>query len=71
VGRSGKWLDLKPEVFRAHNDALQARLKGSVWTTCQSWYRAEGGKVVALWPGFTDEYRRAIAKPNFADYNLA
>jgi len=38
-----------------------------VWTSCQRWYRSEGGKVVALWPGFTDEYRRAIARPNFAD----
>ncbi len=71
LGRGGKWLDLKPEVFRAHNDALQARLQGSVWTTCQSWYRTEGGKVVALWPGFTDEYRRAIAQPNLADYSFA
>ena len=71
LGRGGRWLDIKPEVFRAHNDALQARLKGSVWTTCQSWYRTEGGKVIALWPGFTDEYRRAIAKPNFADYSFA
>lgn len=68
LGRGGKWLDLKPAVFRAHNEALQARLQGSVWTTCQSWYRTAGGKVVALWPGFTDEYRRAIAQPNFDDY---
>ncbi len=70
LGRGSQWLDLKPAVFRAHNDALQARLQGSVWTTCQSWYRTEGGKVVALWPGFTDEYRRAIAQPNFADYSF-
>ena len=71
LGSGGKWLDVKPEVFRAHNDALQKRLQGSVWTTCQSWYRTEGGKVVALWPGFTDEYRLAIQRPNFADYNFA
>lgn len=71
LASGAKWLDLKPEVLRTHNDALQARLKASVWTTCHSWYRTEGGKVVALWPGFTDEYRRAIARPDFADYKLA
>ena len=65
-----RWLDLKPEVFRAHNDALQARLNGSVWTSCRSWYRTEGGKVVALWPGFTGEYQRAIAQPDFASYRF-
>ena len=66
-----KWLDVKPAVFRAHNDALQARLQGSVWTTCTSWYRTDTGKVVALWPGFTDEYVRRIAQPNFSDYAWA
>ena len=66
-----KWLDVKPEVFRDHNHALQARLQGSVWTTCNSWYRTEAGKVVALWPGFTDKYVRRIAQPDFSDYAWA
>jgi hypothetical protein len=65
-----RWLDIRPEVFKAHNAALQARLGTSVWTTCRSWYRTEGGKVVALWPGFTAEYQRAIAQPDFADYSF-
>jgi cation diffusion facilitator CzcD-associated flavoprotein CzcO len=65
-----QWLDVKPEVFRAHNARLQQRLAGSVWTTCHSWYRTDGGKVVALWPGFTAEYQRAIARPDFADYRF-
>ena len=62
---------MKPEVFRAHNHALQARLQGSVWSTCNSWYRTEAGKVVALWPGFTDKYVRRIAQPDFSDYAWA
>jgi cation diffusion facilitator CzcD-associated flavoprotein CzcO/acetyl esterase/lipase len=66
-----RWLDIKPEVFKAHNLDLQARLAGSVWTTCRSWYRTEGGKVVALWPGFTAEYQQAIARPDFAAYTFA
>ena len=70
LGSGQRWLDIRPEVFKAHNDALQARLAGSVWTTCRSWYRTEGGKVVALWPGFTDEYQRAIAQPDFSAYRF-
>ena len=50
---------------------LQARLEGSVWTTCRSWYRMDSGKVVALFPGFTREYERAIEKPDPADYEFA
>ena len=65
-----RWLDVRPGVFNAYNQRLQARLQGSVWTTCNSWYRTEAGKVVALWPGFTAEYQRAIKRPDFADFVL-
>jgi len=54
--------------FRAQ--ALQARLQGSVWTQCRSWYRTDGGKVVALWPGFTAEYVRGLRRPEPADFQL-
>jgi cation diffusion facilitator CzcD-associated flavoprotein CzcO/acetyl esterase/lipase len=66
-----RWIDLKPELMRAHNQALQARLGGSVWTGCRSWYRTEAGKVTALWPGFTSEYVAAIRQPDWAHYTLA
>jgi cation diffusion facilitator CzcD-associated flavoprotein CzcO len=65
-----RWLDVRPEVLAAHNQALQARLQGSVWATCRSWYRMESGKVVALFPGFTREYVNAIARPDFGDYRF-
>jgi cation diffusion facilitator CzcD-associated flavoprotein CzcO len=69
--RSGRrWLDLRPEVLAAHNQALQARLQGSVWAQCRSWYRMESGKVVALFPGFTREYVESIAQPDFRDYRF-
>ena len=69
--RSGRrWLDLRPEVLAAHNQALQARLQGSVWSHCRSWYRMESGKVVALFPGFTREYVESIARPDFGDYRF-
>lgn len=64
------WLDTRPELYRASNDRRQARLQGSVWTTCRSWYRTEGGKGVALWPGFTDEYLQVIRHPDFTAFSF-
>jgi hypothetical protein len=31
----------------------------------------ENGRIVALFPGFTAEYVRAVRRPNWADYTLA
>jgi cation diffusion facilitator CzcD-associated flavoprotein CzcO len=64
----GLWMDLRPGVMEDEDAALQARLAGSVWSQCRSWYRADNGRIVALWPGFTDEYVRGIAQPDFSRY---
>lgn len=63
-----RWLDVRPPVQAAYNAALQARLAGSVWSACRSWYRMEGGRIVALWPGFTREYVRGLARLRPEDY---
>jgi cation diffusion facilitator CzcD-associated flavoprotein CzcO len=63
-------LALKAGVMQAHNEALQARLAGSVWTQCRSWYRTDSGRITALWPGFTREYVQAIERPDLADYEF-
>lgn len=66
--RGARWIDVRPEALRAHNERLQKRLAGSVWTRCRSWYRMDSGKVVALGPGFRREYVAALRRPEFADY---
>lgn len=39
------------------NQALQKRIKRSVWATgCQSWYLDKSGHNPTVWPGFTLEY---------------
>lgn len=71
VQNSGKrWIEIRPEVFRAHNEALQRRLDGSVWSLCRSWYRTQDGRIVALFPGFTAEYVRAVRRPDLSRYRL-
>ena len=65
-----RWIEVRPEVMRAHNQRLQERLAGSVWSLCRSWYRMEGGRIVALFPGFTAEYVKAVKRPAMDDYRL-
>ena len=68
--RGLRHLALRADVMQAHNEALQARLAGSVWTQCRSWYRMDSGRITALWPGFTREYVQAIERPDLADYEF-
>ncbi len=71
-----RWVAVKAEVMRAHNQALQARLQGSVWTQCRSWYHlpdehgSAGGKVVALWPGYTGEYVQGLGEALSPSYDF-
>jgi len=72
VRRRGKrWLDVKPEVMQASNAALQARLAPAVWSQCRSWYRADSGRNIAIWPGFTREYVRAVRLQPFTAFEFA
>ncbi len=65
--RGLRWIEVKDEVMRASNTALQARLGQSVWAGCRSWYRAPDGRIFALFPGFTREYVRAVRAQKVSD----
>lgn len=62
------WIDVRPEVFQAHNAQLQSRLRNSVWSQCRSWYRTDSGRIIARFPGLTREYVRSVRRPNLSDY---
>jgi cation diffusion facilitator CzcD-associated flavoprotein CzcO len=64
-------VEVTPEAMSTYNRSLQARLDGSVWSQCQSWYRMDNGKIVALFPGFTAEYVKAVRQPDFTCYRLS
>jgi cation diffusion facilitator CzcD-associated flavoprotein CzcO len=71
VRREGRrWIAVRDEVARAHDQAQQQRLATSVWSQCKSWYRAENGRIVAIWPGYTAEYVRTVRQPDEAAYEL-
>lgn len=66
-----RWIEVREEVHHQHNAALQQRLQGSVWSLCRSWYRADNGRITALFPGFTKEYVKAVSAPDVGrDYRM-
>lgn len=64
-------LDVRPEVQAASGEALQARLRGSVWTRCANWYRDPSGRVVNNWPGQMVEYVRRTRRLRTEEYRLS
>ncbi|WP_407733358.1 flavin-containing monooxygenase [Pseudomonas citronellolis] len=67
-----RYLDVKPEVQRAYNQALQHGLQHTVWESgCDSWYKTAAGRNTNNWPGFTFRYRQQTRQPEFADYECA
>ena len=63
-------IEVTADAMLGHNRALQSRLAGSVWSQCRSWYRMDNGKIVALFPGFTAEYVKAVRQPDFSSYRM-
>lgn len=69
VADRGAALDVRPAVQGAYDDGVQERLRDSVYTQCQSWYRQGGdGRVTGNWPGFMAEYVRSVARADPADF---
>lgn len=69
--RGDRWIAVRPDVMKASNAMLQARLGRSVWSACRSWYRSADGRIFALFPGFTRDYVRAVRTQEFGDFEFA
>ena len=71
--RGAAEFEVLPEVQRAYNEEVQARLADSVWNTggCGSWYFDRNGRNSIQWPGFTFEYRRRTRRFDAESYRLA
>ncbi|MFM7506868.1 MAG: flavin-containing monooxygenase [Rubrivivax sp.] len=68
--RGARWLDVHPATLDDFDAELQARLAGSVWMQCRSWYRAASGRNVAIWPGYTPEFRRRLGTLGFQGFEF-
>lgn len=70
AARPGSFLDVRPEVERRYDAALQRRLDKSVWVRCSSWYRNAAGRITNNWPGTVTRYRLRTRKANLRDYEV-
>lgn len=63
-------LDVREEVQQNFTNHLEQRLEKSIWSTggCNSWYQDARGKVTALWPGTTTEFRLRTRTLKLDDY---
>ncbi|CAB4908676.1 unannotated protein [freshwater metagenome] len=61
-------MDVEPTVMAVSDARVQERLHGSIWTRCDSWYRVEGGRVTANWPGFMREYAARVRRVRPSEY---
>jgi cation diffusion facilitator CzcD-associated flavoprotein CzcO len=67
-----RWLDVRPEVQAAFNEALREKLSQTVWQSggCRSWYQTPQGHNSALWPGSTLEYWLRTRQLHLGDYTV-
>lgn len=66
-----KALDVKPEVQKRYNKALQKRLAKTNWNSgCKSWYLTEDGYNATMYPGFATQYARQMQDFVLEDYRL-
>jgi cation diffusion facilitator CzcD-associated flavoprotein CzcO len=65
-------VEVRDDVLRAHNAALQKAMQRTVWTQggCDSWYLDSNGRNTTLWPGFTWRFRQLAATFDPSAYHL-
>jgi len=59
-----------PAAQDAWNEAVQARMKGTVWTEggCASWYMDRNGRNTTLWPDHTFRFFAAVRHFDASEY---
>lgn len=61
-------VDVRRDVAERFDAEVQRRLADSVWSTCGSWYRDDGGRISTNWPGLVREYHRRTRKADLSAY---
>jgi cation diffusion facilitator CzcD-associated flavoprotein CzcO len=68
---AGGRFEVRPEVAKGYNAELQRKLPRTVWGSgCSSWYLDAQGRNLALWPGFTFDFRRRTRTFRAAEFTL-
>lgn len=65
-----RYLDVRDDVQRRHNEQIQQRLRKTTWMSgCRSWYLTEDGFNASMYPGFATQYLRQMRSFRIADYH--
>ncbi|MBW5481307.1 flavin-containing monooxygenase [Streptomyces bambusae] len=66
-------VEVRREAQDAWNEALDAKLDGTVWNAgnCNSWYLDASGRNPSIWPTYTWRFRRATKRFDLSEYQLA
>ncbi|WP_067897510.1 flavin-containing monooxygenase [Nocardia vaccinii] len=70
AARDAVAVDVRAEVESRADYQVQQQFAGTTWTQCNSWYRADNGRIVANWPGYMREYTALTRHIDADDYNL-
>ena len=64
-------VDVRPDAQDRHNEQIQERMVGTVWTGggCKSWYLTEDGVNRTLWPSYSNEFKRSLERFQAGDYS--
>ena len=70
--KNADYMDVKYNVQREFNDALQKSFKNTVWSQggCASWYNQADGRNIALWPKSTWRFWLETLRAKASDYNF-
>lgn len=62
-------VDVRAEVQDRYNASIQRRMKNTTWLTgCSSWYLADHGRNLTLFPGLNCEYRLRLRRFEPTEY---
>lgn len=61
-------LVVREEVEAAYDAEMQRRLGDTVWNSCASWYRTDGGRITTNWPGTVAEYQARTRRLEASDF---
>jgi cation diffusion facilitator CzcD-associated flavoprotein CzcO len=66
-------LEPRPDAQEAFVADVDRRMAGTVWTTggCKSWYLDSTGRNSTIWPGFSFNFRKRVARFDPKEYVLA
>lgn len=71
VTKKLRYLDVRDDVQRRYNAAIQRRLTKTTWMSgCRSWYLTADGFNAAMYPGFATQYLRQMRDFRPADYRF-